>query len=527
MNKSKTTVIFLWHMHQPCYKFVDRNMFYLPWVRLRGVKDYYGMARLVDKFGRIRVTFNFSGILLSQLKAYANGDTNDYYYLLSMKRPADLSPKEIKFIKERFFSVNIERFIKKNPRYSQLYNKSLSQKRFSLQEIRDLQVLFNLCWFHPYTISEDNILKEIIRKGSKYTEDDKKYVLDKQLAVMKEILPLYTKLWQDKRIEISLTPYYHPIMPLLYDTDIIKHFPYLNRPRQRFSYPQDCFYHLQEAKKIAREIFGSSISISGSWPSEGSVSEDVVGIYKKEKFKWIATDEEILFKSLATEYVSYDIIKNQRHLIYQPYNYRGVNIFFRDRNLSDMISFIYQGWMDSVFAARDLMEHFKKINYYLEDKSKHKVITIAMDGENAWEYYENNGVNFLETLYDSLERSDILFTDTPSNYLLNNSSHRLKKLSPGSWINGDFGVWIGSDANNKNWDILSRLRKVIERKKNRLKDEYSQVIKLFYVIEGSDWNWWNTFEDVHGSFKELFFSYVKEICKRIGEYPGKYLNGIK
>jgi alpha-amylase/alpha-mannosidase (GH57 family) len=515
-----TKVIFLWHMHQPFYKLPSQNYYYLGWTRLHAVKDYYGMALAVDKFDKLKVTFNFSGVLLKQIVDYTYNRVKDYYLILTLKNPKDLSKEERDFIINRFFSVNFERFIRPNRRFAQLYQYKLSKKKFCPQDILDLQVLFNLAWFHPYTIKEDKNLRALMTKGRHYSQKDKRYIVNKQYQVISKIIPLYKKLYQAGRIEISVSPFYHPILPLIFDTDILKEFPYLKKPLARFSYPQDCQWHLKQSKQIFRDIFKKEVE--GSWPSEGSISESVAKLYRQEGFRWIGLNEGILFKSLTTDYVPYDLIKNQRHIIYRPYNFGGLNLFFRDRNLSDAISFIYQGWEDPVFAANDLLEHFKRIHYYTKKFYKESVITIIMDGENAWEYYKNNGVEFLETIYSALEKSHILATTLPHEFLSKVKVKKLERLASGSWINNDFGVWIGSKQNNLNWYILRRIRNLIETRRDKLKN-LNKIMEYLYLLEGSDWNWWNTFDDPLGDFKAIFLSYVREIYRLLDKRAPSYV----
>jgi len=523
MSKSKfTDVVFIWHMHQPFYKVPDRKEYILPWVRLHGIKDYYGMAKTIDKFKEAKATFNFSGVLIYQLLDYVNNGARDYYEILTLKKPKGLKRCEKDFIVDRFFSINFERHIRSNNRYLQLHQKKAAGKKFTTQDIMDLQVIFNLAWFHPYTIKADKTLKGLIKKGKDFTQEEKEWVIKKQREILALIFPLYKKLIKNKKIEVSLTPYSHPIMPLVYDTDILKEFPHFKKPALRFSYPKDCYWHLQEAKKYFKQAF--DLDVDGSWPSEGSVSEEVARVYKDEKFKWIGADEGILFRSLMTEFVSYDMIKDQRHIIYRPYNFKGVNVFFRDRNLSDTIGFVYQGWDDSKFAANDLIEHFKRTHSYIKGMSKQRSINIIMDGENAWEYYKNCGVDFLEALYSGIEKSDVLRMNTPSVFLQEHAfkTRKLERLAPGSWINSDFGVWVGSKENNRNWDILKRIRNAIDtHAKDKQKRE--QALECFHIIEGSDWNWWNTFEDVDGDFSKIFLAYVKKIYDIIGRTPPSFL----
>jgi alpha-amylase/alpha-mannosidase (GH57 family) len=508
-SESPTKVIFIWHMHQPFYRVPHKNNYTLPWVRLHAIKDYWGMAKTVEKFDKVKVTFNFSGVLLQQLLDHINNGAQDYYGKLSLRNPAHLKKEEKDFIIDRFFSINFDRHIKPHRRYLQLYNKKLSPKpRFSAQDIQDLQALFNLLWLHPYCFQTDKHLKKLFLKEKNYTRVDIEYILKMHYKIMGEIPALYKTLLAHKRIELTLTPHYHPIMPLLFDSDIVKEFPYLKKPLLRFTAPNECRWHLHHARQTFRTAF--DYEPLGSWPSEGSVSEDVVSLYGREGFKWIGADEAILFKSLTTENVSFDMIKNQRHMIYRPYSFDGTNIFFRDRNFSDMISFTYQGWDDSAFAAGDLIEHFKRTHNYTKNIYKDRAITIIMDGENAWEYYPDNGVTFLESTYERLEESPVLTTTTPLEFLENNPGRRLERLSAGSWINADFGVWVGNKANNTYWHILRNIRDAMAK----AAIEEKRMIKIkeyLHIIEGSDWFWWNTFHDTTDSFKKIFCAYVEEI----------------
>lgn len=515
MLDSPTKIIFLWHMHQPYYKYPDREYFQLPWVRLHAVKDYYGMAKIVEKFEKIKVVVNFSGVLLKQLDEYVNDKAQDYYQILSLRNPKDLSTKEKQFIVDRFFSVNFERFIRSNKRYLQLYNKKLSpQGKFSDEEISDLQVLFNLCWLHPYTINEDKNIGELFRKEKEYTQEDKTYIIDKHYKVMQEIFPLYKRLSEQGKVELTVTPFYHPILPLLYDTQVLDQFPYLTMPRLRYQSKPSCKWHITESKKIFKKVF--NYEPLGSWPAEGSLSETVIPYYQNANFNWVATDEAILFKSLSSDYVTVSMLEHQRHLVYRPYSYKGVNIFFRDRNLSDTISFIYQGWDDAPFAAADFIEHCKRIHYFTKNFFKDVTIPIIMDGENAWEYYRNNGVDFLENVYAQIERSDMLETTTPSELLKEYKPRNLDKFASGSWINADFGVWIGNKENNKFWEILAKLREFAQHKKLSKKRE-EELTQCLFVLESSDWYWWNTFEDGSGEFRRLFFAYVEKAYALLGK----------
>lgn len=516
--KSPTKVIFLWHMHQPLYKYPGQKDYGPGWVRLHAVKDYYGMAAVLDKFKHIKAAVNFSGVLLSQLYDYTQG-AKDEYLKLTLKKPRYLSKEEKSAVTEKFFYIHFDRYIRPHKRYLQLHQKKISGKKFTDQDILDLQTIFNLCWFHPYSIKKDKNLGELVKKKKDYTADDKQYVIDAQYSIISRIFPLYRKLNKAGRIEMTVTPFYHPIMPLLYDTDVVNEFSYLKTPASRFRHPEDCRWHLEKSKEIFRTVFHNEVR--GSWPSEGSISEGVAEIYCQKDFDWIGLDEGILFRSLMKENVSYELISKQRHLIYQAYDFHGLKMMFRDRNLSDALSFTYQGW-DPGFAAQDLMQHFKRIHYHAKSFLPERMIPIIMDGENAWEYYQNSGVDFFENLYKLIEKSEIISTATPSEFFKASRPRRLERLAPGSWINSDFGVWVGSRTNNQNWHTLKQLRDLIEKNRTKAKD-IDKIMNYFYIIEGSDWNWWNTYSESTGDFHRLFFAYVKEIYRLLGKTPPAYI----
>jgi len=502
-------------MHQPYYKKAGEKDYFLPWVRLHAVKDYYPFAYIVSEFNSLKANFNFSGILVKQLADYAFNNATDYFLELSKKDPRYLSPKEKRFIIDRFFSVNLQTMIYPYPRYNELYVKYLAKnyKLFTDKDIFDLQVYFNLVWFHSISFTRDKNLFQILKKGRDFSEDDKKYIFIKQYEIIQGIFPLYQQLIAEKKIELSVTPFYHPILPLLCDTDIVKNFSYLKTPVARFSYPQDAFWHIEKAKQEAEDKF--NCPIFGSWPSEGSVSETIVDLYKENNFNWIMTDEDILFKSLQNSKVSIEALKKQRHIVYQAYNYEGLNIMFRDKNLSDAIGFNYHHWPNLKMAAVDLINHFRNINNFVSKIYKEHAVVIAMDGENAWEYYPDNGRLFIDTLYKEIENAKFIKSSTVSSFIENSTVKRIPRISPGSWINGDFGVWVGSDKNNHNWQLLWRIRKELNRK-DLSPNKYQKALEYLRVIEGSDWNWWNTFEDIQGDFSKIFLSYVKQIYKILG-----------
>lgn len=515
-SHAPTSVLFLWHMHQPFYRRFSEKNYHLAWVRFHSVKDYYPFVYFLSKFSRIKANFNFSPVLLDQILDYVENRATDKVLELSLKKASDLTSSEIKFLLARFFSVNKENLLNLYPRYLQLFQKSLSVhdvRKYNFQELTDLQVYFNLVWFHSLIVEEDKNLQEIFKKAKNYNEDDKRYIINKHYQIMAKIIPLYKQLAEESRIEIVTSPYYHPILPLLCDTGIIKKYGYLKPPACRFSHSEEALWQIEEAKKRMEALFGREIS--GSWPSEGGVSEEVLGLYKKAGFKWLATDEDILFKSLAREKLPYELIKNQRYIIYQPYIFKDLLLFFRDRNLSDALSFVYHSWPEEKLAAEDFLQHLNRIHNYIRNIYPKRCVVIVMDGENAWEYYKDNARSFFEHLYLSLEKSQILKTDLFTSFSQDYNFKKInRELWPGSWINADFGVWIGSSENNTYWSILAKIMNEIKKHKHKFSPLIlKKVLSCLRIIEGSDFNWWNTFEDKNRDFRKIFSSYVKAISK--------------
>ncbi|MFA5085446.1 MAG: glycoside hydrolase family 57 protein [Candidatus Omnitrophota bacterium] len=535
----RLSIAFLWHMHQPCYKDTVTGKYLLPWVRFHAVKDYFPMAALLQGFDNVGATFNLVPSLLEQINDYALNDATDLFLDLAMKRASSLTYDDRLDILENFFRVNFKRFIEPNERYLELLikkglnntsDRSLKKvvSDFSDQDMLDLQVLFNIVWFHSISVDEDINLKNLIRKGSPYTEEDKEYVLLKQKDIISRVIPLYKRLQDAGKIEISATPFYHPITPLLCDTSIARiSTPGMDLPKRRFSHPEDARWHIREAVKYHREQFGAAPR--GMWPSEGSVSDEALEIMASNGIRWAATDEDILFKSLSMQGNKRKIASHSdRSVIYEPYKFKrgskSLSLIFRDKNLSDIISFNYNS-REQRSAADDLMTHFRRIAENIKPGKCRPLVTIAMDGENAWEFFADNGRTFFETLYGHLDDDDELEAVTISDYLGLEGlrSKTLNTVFPASWINHNFKIWIGEEQDNVSWDYLSRVRKDLirytERSRKRGEGESESMRKAwreFYIAEGSDWNWWYSGKAHMGSdnpFDGLYRTHLKNVYK--------------
>lgn len=531
-------VAFIWHMHQPYYKDDLTGRYLLPWVRLHGVKDYFPMAALLENFENVKATFNLVPVLVEQLNDYARNNASDTFLELTLKKASDLALDEKLDLLGNFFRVNFKRFIEPNARFSELLIKrgldlSVSAlkeaaRNFSGQDFLDLQALFNLAWFHSISIDADANLKNLIEKKRDYTEEDKEYIVFKQREILKKILPLYKRLEEEGRIEITTTPYYHPILPLICDTEAARvSSPAIKLPRRRFTHPEDAAWHIEEAIKYHTAEFGRAPR--GMWPSEGSVSDEALDLVISKGLDWVAADENILFKSLVLYDRRYkDSSRFDRRLIYEPYRLkrgsRHINMVFRDKNLSDMISFNYNSWPQAR-AAEDLLGHFRMVLENLRRDADRGLMTIVMDGENAWEYYEDNGRTFFETVYANLDTKDSpIKSATVSEYLAAEPSKKtLAGVSPGSWINHNFEIWIGDEQDNLSWEYLDRARRDLvkftsqSRKKPGL--DGSNIRKAWrelYIAEGSDWNWWYGGRSRSGGdnpFDNLYRMHLKNIYK--------------
>ncbi|MGC2424707.1 MAG: glycoside hydrolase family 57 protein [Nitrospirota bacterium] len=541
MMDNRLSVIFIWHMHQPYYKDLVTGRYAMPWVRLHGIKDYYDMAHILRDFPRVRQNFNLVPSLIDQIIDIGENDAKGIYLDHSVKPAAELDKNEKVFVLRNFFLANWDNMIKPYPRYWELLLKrgrdvsdlelGRMARYFSDHDFLDLQVWFNLAWFDPIFKDNDPFLKDLIRKGRDFTEEEKLGVINKQKQVMRLILPEYKELWDAGRLELSATPYYHPILPLLCDTEIAKiSNPQINLP-MRFQHPEDAKTQVSRALSRFNEVFGRRPK--GMWPSEGSVSEGLIPIMADEGVEWIATDEEVLAKSLDMVLDrDFSGVSKKPEILYRAYKAqhegRSLNIFFRDHTLSDLFGFVYSKW-DPKNAVDDFINRLARIRKDLNARGQAGVVTIILDGENAWEHYRNDGHDFLYMLYDRLSREEQFDCTTVSEYLAKGPKpDTLPKLFPGSWINHNFNIWIGHEEDNAAWDAVSRTRQdLIEFASGETDPEKLRLAwEEIYIAEGSDWCWW--YGDDHSSendreFDELFRKHLINVYELLDKTPPDYL----
>ncbi|MBI5694615.1 MAG: hypothetical protein HZC51_02590 [Nitrospirae bacterium] len=539
MSDGPLHIAFVWHMHQPYYKDLVTQKYALPWVRLHGIKDYYDMAHILRDFPDIHQTFNLVPSLVDQIIDYTDGDATGLFIDHTLKPASDLDQSEKIFVLRNFFLANWDNMIKPYPRYWELLTKrgtDVTDKElgrmaryFSVQDFLDLQVWFNLTWFDPIFKDNDPLLKGLLAKGRDFSEEEKAALILKQREVMRLIIPEYKELWEKGSIEVSASPYYHPILPLLCDTEIARMSnPGVQLP-QRFTHPEDAKAQVVNALKRFEEVFGRRPV--GMWPSEGSVSEEIIPILADAGIKWIATDEEVLAKSMDTLLDrDFSGVSKKPDVLYRPYKAvaegRAVNIAFRDHTLSDLIGFVYSKW-DPRNAVEDFVGRLRRIRKDLFARRSDGLVTIALDGENAWEHYRNDGRDFLYSLYERLSKESEFEVVTVGEYLEKfPETETLPKLFAGSWINHNFNIWIGHEEDNAAWDALSQARRDLVDYEAEPGKKDAASLKLawqeIYVAEGSDWCWW--YGDDHSSendreFDELFRKHLVNVYTLIGKTP--------
>jgi alpha-amylase/alpha-mannosidase (GH57 family) len=343
----------LWHMHQPYYEDLATGEHILPWVRLHAIKDYWGMVAMLEEFPGIRVTFNLVPSLVRQVQAFAAGTARDRHLEVGLKPAADLTPDEARWMVANGFHAPYHRMIGPYPRYAQLHARRLERRPFAVDDLRDLQVWHKLVWMDPDLLVSDARLAALIQKDRGYSEDDKRLLRAIELELLGRVLPAYQAAGARGQVELSTSPFYHPILPLLCDSDSHQHaHPGAARPQHRVRRPDDARLQITRAIEFHEAVFGDRPR--GMWPSEGSVSDEAVSLMGAAGLNWIATDEDILSRSLGVP------LGDRPDLLYRPYRLgvSGPVALFRDHALSDRVGFHYQSW-DPLAAANDFVEHVR------------------------------------------------------------------------------------------------------------------------------------------------------------------------
>jgi len=545
----KLRVCFLWHMHQPYYKDPETGTYILPWVRLHAIKDYVALPRIFREFPGVRHTFNLVPSLLVQVRDYVENGAEDIFLTVSRKNALDLTRDEEEFLLRNFFSAFAPTMILPQSRYAELFQgrepalravgKSEIAGGYGASEYTDLVTLFNLTWYHPMHRDEDRELSRLWRKGSGYTNREKEYVLDRQIEVMGRTFEEYRRLAHEDGGELSSSPMFHPILPLLIDNrSAIDAWPGASQPSLPFAFPRDAERQLALGKEVFRDLFG--YYPKGLWPSEGSISPAALDMAARSGYQWAATDEILLSKAFGKPILrDGEGIPLEPKWFYRPYaaNTPGgqIPVFFRDHHLSDLIGFEYSRW-DAHDAANNFIYNLKKIyESCLRDRSpfdhEDLVVPVILDGENAWEYFHDSGQLFLRLLLSKIEglRPNIECITLSDAIEHIGNIIDLPSIPTGSWIDGTFHIWIGHSEDHAAWDMLSRARNLWQRRADallktgkELTPDLKKAEGFLFVAEGSDWCWWYGDDHFtpHGpEFDRLFRHNVKAAYSAMGLNP--------
>ena len=488
-------VMLLWHQHQPYYpKDTDGN-FSKPWVRLHATKDYLDMVEMVQDFDGLRVTFNLTPTLLNQLNELSNG-SRDIYWIHTEVEADKLTNEQKDFLRDRFFDIN-SRIINTYPRFVELRNLRQNPQDWTTQDYIDLQVLFNLGWTDPKYLSLDP-LNKIVEKGSNFSEADKKIILEIHNELIDKVIPEHLYAYKNNHIELITTPFAHPILPLIHNSDLGKRGDTVSDfPNNTFNFEDDARAHVKKGKEIFFENFG--FYPNGMWPAEGAVAQEVLQYFNDEDISWIATGQNPLEKSLDVKIQRWvGGVASKPELLYRPWNTvlsngEKIPIFFRDNYLSDKM-FDYSE-KRSDLSVKEFENTILKLREKTSELDFVPVVSIIADGENFWENYPNDGIDFLNGMYTVLTKYDWLETITPSDYLktYGDSLDTIDELYPSSWFQPNFATWIGETDENQAWDLLYQTRIDFEeaKKSGDYSDEQiNQAYEYMLLAEGSDWFWW-------------------------------------
>ncbi len=508
-----TRLALMWHMHQPNYEDLATGEHILPWVRLHAIKDYWGMVAMLDEFPRLRVTFNLVPSLVQQILAFADDRARDRHLELGLKPAAELSADEARWMIANGFHAPYDRMIGPYPRYAELHACRMERRPFDVDDLRDLQVWHKLAWMDPDWLATDARLRELIDKGRGYSEADKQQLRLVELDLLTRVIPAYRSAAARGNVELATSPFYHPILPLLCDSDVDRVArPGSPRPRRRFQRPDDARLQIERAIAAHERTFGHRPT--GMWPSEGSVSDEAVRLIGAAGLRWIATDEDILARSIGTPATA--------DALYRPYRIGddGPAVLFRDHAMSDRIGFEYQSW-DAHAAATDFVERVRQAGRRFSEATGGEVatVTVILDGENAWEYYPGGGRPFLRALYSALSSADDIETVLMSE-AASGPARPLASIFPGSWIHGDFYIWIGHRDDHRAWDQLSDVRDVFDARAGVVApDARDRALEEILIAEGSDWFWW--YGDDHSSdhdadFDDLFRRHLRNAYAALG-----------
>lgn len=537
-QSKKLSIAFYWHMHQPVYQLSPTGDFLMPWVRLHAVKDYLDMALWAKKFDKLKLNFNFVPVLINAIINYGENEAHDIHSRLTITPQDELTNEDKIFILNNFFDANYQTMILANPEYHRLYQIVQSSGTedtsiFSNQEYADLMALFNLAWIDPSFKTSNSELKKLVKKGKNYTLEDRIAIIQIQRDIIKKIIPTIRKLIEKNKIEITTSPYYHPILPILLDYKNIKKNSSPANDLQDLKTDLDAKMQTKMALDRIEEVFGKRPR--GVWPSEQCVSAKTLEMLSSLGVEWSLSDEGILANSINFEF-EHDFkgyIKEPYHLL-KTYKYKtstsDLKMIFRESTIPNLIGFEYQNH-NPIATANDLYDRIKVLqSKILSSPDNEHLLTIALDGENCWENYLEDGASFLKTLYTLITEDDSLETVLLSDYLEKTKEDKLlPKIASGSWINRNFKLWIDEPVKDIAWTYLKRVRQDFANfvKREPLNPNIELARRELFICEGSDWFWWYGEPNDSGRdniFDFLFRTHLKNVYRYLDLDTPKYLD---
>ena len=541
-GEARLKLVLLWHMHQPQYQDRISGHYHLPWTYLHATKDYTDMAAHLEAVPGARAVVNFAPILLEQIADYAaqlrgfldNSVAIRDPLLAALVMPALPTDSEARLaLIKACLRANVTHMIRRFAPYQRLADMAplITEHPDVLVYVADHYIADLLVWYHLAWLGEsvrrsDARVAHLIDKGSGYTLHDRRELLAVIRGLLEELVPRYARLAASGQVELSVTPYAHPILPLLIDM----HSAHDTQPQAPL--PHDPHYpggeerarwHIREGIAVFRQHFG--FVPAGCWPAEGGMSVAALRLLHAAGLNWAASGESVLHNSLVRAGHAPHAMKEA--WLYRPYSVldSGMNCFFRDDGLSDLIGFTYASW-HADDAVANLVGHLETIATACRGHAD-RVVTLALDGENAWEHYPENGYYFLSALYTRLAQHPQIELTTFSECLQSVSAAPLRAFVAGSWVYGSFSTWIGNHDKNRGWEMLVDAKRAFDARVSQLSPPRRAVAeRQLAVCEGSDWFWW--FGDDNpaatvSDFEHLYRLHLGTLYQLLGVEPPEYL----
>ncbi len=535
--------VLCWHMHQPWYQEGIGGDYRLPWVYLHAIKDYEDMVMHLEEHPKMHAVVNFAPVLLEQLDDYAaqlqswldSGQAmkDPMLNLLAGVKPIPESPHERYQLLCDCQRANAEKMIDPYPAFKHLLqpfqnmfpdgscneHDTTCLEYLTQQYFIDVLVWYHIAWL-GHALKQTKVSQDLIKKARLFDDADRRALLQLMHDCIASLIPRYRKLAESGQIELSMSPYGHPIIPLLNDIDNMK-CAQAEAPAPDFdTYPggvERARWHIQKGIECFEGHFG--MRPKGIWLSEGAISEDAIALIEEFDFQWTASGEGVWRNSMNLTHGNPEKTHTKRAL-FHPYVLNGYKprMFFRDDGLSDLIGFEYSK-IHSADASKDLLQHLVNIADYLGESADRHVVSIILDGENAWEYYPHNGYYFLDHLYQDLTEHERVHTTTFSGLTDKPKVHELEKLCAGSWVHGSFSTWIGQADKNRAWERLAVAKLAYDRvmaSGNLTEEEAELATRQLAVCEGSDWFWWfgdHNPADSVSDFDQLFRVQLKNLYR--------------